>query len=335
MKFSKGFVGILVLAVAISLMVTTAPCAKTIKIRYAHVGVEGAPQTRYANELEKRIEAVTEGRVQVDVFPNGQLGGKQEMVDGVQLGSIGMAMHDFAALEGIYKPVAVFGCPYAFKSPQHAIDATQHQRSELMQEINKELAKRGNTRIVGSVFRGARQLSANFPVYSPADMKGKKFRGPANQLWVTMYKGLGAIPTPIEFSELATALMTGVVVGQDNPLTNIYAGKLYEVQTHIMMTYHMTGPVCVFMNEKLYQSIPADDRKRIDDVFLELADETVKWMEEANKTIVGKLEKEGITFIDESNGLKSDEFRAAVMKQVDIDYPDWGPLLKRIDAAAK
>lgn len=335
MKLCKNLTSILILAVAMMLIAGTAADAKTIKIRYAHVGVEGAPQTRYANELEKRIEAVTEGRVQVDVFPNGQLGGKQEMVDGVQLGSIGMAMHDFAALEGIYKPVAVFGAPYAFKSPQHAIDATQHQRSELMQEMNKELVKRGNVRFVGSVFRGARQMSANFPVYSPADMKGKKFRGPANQLWVTMYKGLGAIPTPIEFSELATALMTGVVVGQDNPLTNIYAGKLYEVQTHIMMTYHMTGPVAVFMNNELYESIPEADRKKIDDVFLALADETVQWMAEANKTIVGKLEKEGITFIDESNGLKTKEFRAAVMKQVGKDYPDWGPLLKRIDAAER
>lgn len=332
MKLRTNVTMILAASAVMGLIASTAAVAKTVTIRFAHVGVEGAPQTRYANELEKRIEAVTEGRVQVDVFPNGQLGGKQEIVDGVQLGSIGMGMHDFAALEGIFKPVAVFGAPYAFKSPQHAIDATQHQRSELMQEFNKELVKKGNVRIAGSVFRGARQLSANFPVYSPADMKGKKFRGPANQLWVTMYKGLGAIPTPIEFSELATALMTGVVVGQDNPLTNIYAGKLYEVQSHIMMTYHMTGPVCVFMNNDMYMSIPEDDRKRIDDVFLALADETVSWMEEANKTIEEKLEKEGITFIDESSGLKNDEFRAAVMKQVNIDYPDWGPFLKRIEA---
>lgn len=334
MKVRKKLTIIFVIATVMALIVTTA-WGGVIKIRFAHVGVEGAPQTRYANELKKRIEKVTEGRVQVDVFPNGQLGGKQEMVDGVQLGSIGMAMHDFAALEGIYKPVAVFGAPYAFKNPQHAIDATIQQRSPLMREMNKELIKRGNIRFVGSVFRGARQLSAKFPVYSPADMKGKKFRGPANQLWVTMYRGLGAIPTPIEFSELATALMTGVVVGQDNPLTNIYAGKLYEVQSHIMMTYHMTGPVAVFMNNKLYESIPEDDRKRIDDVFLALADETVEWMAEANKTIVDKLKKEGITFIDESNGLKVEEFRAAVMKQVEKDYPDWGPMLKRIDALAK
>lgn len=335
MKIHNSLIFALSIAIPASLITISASSADVVKIRYAHVGVEGAPQTRYANEFKKRVEKVTEGRIQVDVFPNGQLGGKQEMVDSVQLGTIGMGMHDFAALEGIYKPVSVFGAPYAFKSPQHAIDATMWQRSELMREMNKELVKRGNVRFVGSVFRGARQLSAKFPVYSPADMKGKKFRGPANQLWVTMYKGLGAIPTPIEFSELATALMTNVVVGQDNPLTNIWAGKLYEVQSHIMMTYHMTGPVAVFMNEKLYQSIPEGDRKLMNNVFLELADETVKWMEEANETIVDKLKNEGIIFIDESNGLKTAEFRAAVMKQIAIDYPDWGPLIKRIDAVAK
>ncbi len=88
MKLCKNLTSILVLAVAMMLIAGTAADAKTIKIRYAHVGVEGAPQTRYANELEKRIEKVTEGRVQVDVFPNGQLGGKQEMVDGVHIATM-------------------------------------------------------------------------------------------------------------------------------------------------------------------------------------------------------------------------------------------------------
>ena len=121
----------------------------------------------------------------------------------------------------------------------------------------------GCPRYVGRLFRGARQMTAKQAVYSPADLQGKPFRGVPLQLWTTMIRGMGAIPTPVEVSELPTALMTGMVIGQENPLTMINANKLYEVQTHVMLTGHMQNVLPVFINERVWNSIQEQDRTAI------------------------------------------------------------------------
>src|SRR5205085_438706 len=84
------------------------------------------------------------------------------------------------------------------------------------------------------------------------------------KLWSSMITGMGAVATPVEVSELATALATGLVVGQENPLPNIYTLKLYEVQKYVMMTNHMQSVLAVFINEKAYQGIPASHRGPVD-----------------------------------------------------------------------
>ena len=112
---------------------------------------------------------------------------------------------------------------------------------------------------------------------SPKDMQGKKYRGVPIKLWSSMLTGMGAVATPVEVSELATALATGLVVGQENPLPNIYNLKLYEVQKYVMMTGHMQSVLSVFINEKAWQAIPAADRKIIEDTMTEVGRKTLDW----------------------------------------------------------
>jgi TRAP-type C4-dicarboxylate transport system substrate-binding protein len=145
-----------------------------------------------------------------------------------------------------------------------------------------------------------------------------------------MIEGMGAIPTPVEITELHTALMTGVVVGQENPLENIYAQKFYEVQDYIMMTSHMQAVLVTFINEKSWQKIPEADQKLIGEAMVEVRDASVRWVAAVNDEVTKKLKDEGMTFIDESNGLKLDEFRTAVRAKLYEDYPDWKPYVERI-----
>ncbi len=98
------------------------------------------------------------------------------MIDAVRVGSIQMAHHDFSSLDRFEKDVAVFNAPFAFRDPEHAMRATNEETSPVLQEINKKLIANGGVRIVGNFYRGARQLTARYPVYSPKDMAGKKFR---------------------------------------------------------------------------------------------------------------------------------------------------------------
>src|SRR3954465_11343674 len=231
------------------------------KLRYAHVGVANAPQTLYADEVAKLVKERTNGRIEIQVFANSQLGGVNEMVDGVKSGAIQIGHHDFGSLGRIVPNTAVFNTPFMYRDPEHAMRATDPKLSPALREINQELVQKGNMRIIASLFQGTRELTSKEKVLSVKDMQGKKYRGVPIKLWSSMLTGMGAVATPVEVSELATALATGLVIGQENPLPNIYNLKLYEVQKYVMMTNHMQSILSVFINEGVWQKIPAADRK--------------------------------------------------------------------------
>lgn len=320
-------------AAAIALgLASAAPAAAQTTIRYAHVGSEGDIQYWYADEFAKRVEKRTEGRVKVQVFPNSQLGGAQETVDGVRSGAIPLAHHEFASLSRLMPEIAAFAAPFVYRDGRHAMAATDPASSEIMKEMSEKLVKQANIRIIGRLYRGARQMTAKMAVYSPADLKDKRFRGVPLQLWTTMIKGMGAVPTPVEVGELPTALMTGMVIGQENPLTMINANKLYEVQSHVMLTGHMQNVLPVFINERSWQAIPEKDRATVAAVAAEIGEETLALGLKAEVDLIDELKKKGMTFITEKEGLKVDEFRKTVGAQVNADFPSWAPIMQRIAA---
>ncbi|MEO8133081.1 MAG: TRAP transporter substrate-binding protein, partial [Betaproteobacteria bacterium] len=227
-------------ALIVAAALPLSPAAEAqVKLRYAHVGVANAPQTLYADEVARLVKERTGGRIEITVFPNSQLGGVGELVDGVKSGAISMGHHDFASLGKILSSTAVFNTPFIYRNPEHSLAATDARISPALREINAQLVEKGNMRIVGSFFQGTRELTSKEKVLSVKDMQGKKYRGVPIKLWSSMLTGMGAVATPVEVSELATALATGLVVGQENPLPNIYNLKLYEVQKYVMMTNHM------------------------------------------------------------------------------------------------
>lgn len=303
-----------------------------IKLRYAHVGVANAPQTLYADEVAALIKQRTNGRVEIQVFANSQLGGVGEMVDGIKAGSIAMGHHDFASLGKILPATAVFNTPYVYRDPEHSLRATDSRTSPALQEINKQLVEKGGMRIVGSFFQGTRQLTSKEKVLSPADMQGKKYRGVPVKLWSSMLTGMGAVATPVEVSELATALATGLVVGQENPLPNIFNLKLFEVQKYVMMTGHMQSVLSVFVNEKIWQTIPAADRKIMEDTMFEVGQKTLAWDRDSSDKYKKDLEAKGMIFVTDKDGLNLDAFRKAVLTQIGKDFPEWDSLIKQIQS---
>ena len=309
-----------------------AAAKKPIELKYAHVGIAGEIQTRYADELAALVKERTNGAVVIQVFPNSQLGGANEMVDGVKSGAISMGHHDFATLGKFFSDIAVFNAPYVYRDGKHALAATNPKTSPVLQQINEELVKAAGLRVIGSNYRGARQLSATFPVYSPADLAGKKIRGTPVQLWLSMIKGMGAIPTPVEISELYTALLTGLVSGQENPITNIYTQKFHEVQKYVMMTGHMQAVLSTFINEKVWQSLGAENQKIMSECMEEMALRTLAWVGEAEAPVIQKMKDYGVTFIDESNGLRNDLFKPAVIAQVAKDFPSWAKYMEQIQS---
>jgi tripartite ATP-independent transporter DctP family solute receptor len=319
-------------ATLVALALAATPALAQVKLRWAHVGVANAPQTLYADEVAKLVKERTNGRVEIQVFPNSQLGGVGELVDGVKSGAISMGHHDFASLGKIVSDTAVFNTPFVYRDPEHSLRATDARTSPALQRINKQLVEKGNMRIVGSFFQGTRQLTSKEKVLSPKDMQGKKYRGVPVKLWSSMITGMGAVATPVEVSELATALATGLVVGQENPLPNIYNLKLYEVQKYVMMTSHMQSILCVFVNEKVWQSIPAADRKIMEDTMAEVGRKTLDWDRDTAAKYRKDLEARGMVFVEKKDGLDLDAFQKAVLAQVNKDFPEWKDYIAEIRA---
>jgi tripartite ATP-independent transporter DctP family solute receptor len=303
-----------------------------VKLRYAHVGVANAPQTLYADEVARLVKERTQGRVEIQVFANSQLGGVGEMVDGIKSGAIAMGHHDFASLGKILPNTAVFNAPFIYRDAAHALRATDSRNSDALKVINQQLVDKGGMRIVGSFFQGTRHLTSKEKVLTPADMKGKKYRGVPVKLWSSMLTGMGAVATPVEVSELATALATGLVVGQENPLPNIFNLKLYEVQKFVMLTGHMQSVLSVFVNERTWQRIPAGDRKIMEDTMYEVGQKTLQWDNETFERYRKDLEGKGMTFVTDKDGLDLGAFRKAVNDQVVKDFPEWGSLIQQIQA---
>ncbi|WP_280542399.1 TRAP transporter substrate-binding protein [Chromohalobacter sp. 11-W] len=320
-------IGMGVATAALALGLSTTASAETL--RYAHVGAEGDLQTRYAAEAAKEINEATEGNISVQVFPASQLGGVAEMVDGVRMGSIGMGHHDFASLARIVPEAAVFNAPYVYRDAEHALHATAPE-SPAVQKINQQLIEEGGVRIIGRIYRGKRHISSNFAVKSPEDLDNKPFRAVPLDLWVSMVKGFGATPTPVAVSELPTALMTGLVVGQENPLTMINANQLYEVQSHVSLTGHMDSVLAVFVNEKAWQSLDESDRSAIKKVLDEKAEQSLQWAESSEDELVQTLTDKGMTVLDEDDGLDVEAFREQVRAQVDQDFPNFKPYIDMI-----
>jgi len=320
----------LIMGVALALAAFSAN-AQT-KLRYAHVGVANAPQTLYADEVAKLVKERTNGRVEIQVFANSQLGGVNEMVDGVRSGAISMAHHDFGSLGRIVPNTAVFNTPFMYRDPDHAMRATDPALSPALREINQELVQKGNMRIVAALFQGTRQLTSKEKVLSVKDMQGKKYRGVPIKLWSSMLTGMGAVATPVEVSELATALATGLVVGQENPLPNIFNLKLYEVQKYVMLTGHMQSILSVFVNEGVWQKIPAADRKILESTMIEVGKKTLDWDRETSAKYRKDLEGRGMIFVEQKDGLDVEGFRKSVLAQVNKDFPEWGKYIEQIRA---
>jgi TRAP-type C4-dicarboxylate transport system substrate-binding protein len=133
-------------------------------------------------------------------------------------------------------------------------------------------------------------------------------------------------------SELATALATGLVIGQENPLANIWTLKLFEVQKYVMMTSHMQSVLSVFVNERVWQGIPEADRKIIEDAMGEVGQRSLQWDRDSVAQYRKDLEAKGIVFIEDKDGLDLPAFRKAVLAQIGKDFPEWTATIEKIQA---
>jgi tripartite ATP-independent transporter DctP family solute receptor len=289
--FSAGLVGAAV--VAGSGTRSALAQASKVKLRYGTAFPADHPGVTRIQEAAQAIAKETNGLVDLQVYPNSQLGSEADMFSQTRSGAL-----DFMSTSGVNQTVVPVGginaVAFAFDDYSKVWAAMD---GELGNHVREQFAKAGLFVFPRMLDNGYRNITSSAkPVNSPDDLKGFKIRVPGNQLWVTMFKALGAAPTPINFGELYAALQTHVVDGQENPLALISSAKLYEVQKYIALSGHMWDGHHIFANNKKWAALPDEVRsvisKHLDQAaLLERADIVA-----LNDKLVDTLKAAGVVF---------------------------------------
>jgi TRAP-type C4-dicarboxylate transport system substrate-binding protein len=200
-----------------------------------------------------------------------------------------------------------------------------------MKSLNKKLLDKRDVRVLYNFYFGARDLTANKAIYGVKDLTGLKIRSIPFPIYTAAVEGMGAIAVPLNFAELPTAIATGVVDGQENPVNTINNAKLYEIQKYLMRTNHILGAECVVINEASYKKLSAAQRKALDEAAAETAKAATKMTLDLEASDYKAVADKGMKIITAADGLKIDEIRAKVNADINKKFGSkYGAIYKQI-----
>ena len=273
------------------------------EIKFGHVGEPGSLFAASAEEFARRANAKLGSKAKVVVFGSSQLGGDKELLQKLKLGTVDMALPS-TVMSSEVDLVGIFEMPYLVKDRDH------------MKKIEKEIvwptlapaAEKKGIKIIAVWENGYRHITnSKRPINGPDDLKGLKLRVPEGKWRVKMFQAYGANPSPMKFSEVFTALQTGVMDGQENPFTQIYSAKFQEVQKYLSLSGHVYTPAYVTVGAKKWASLPDDVRKILEDTAMETQAFVYATAAKDDTDLLGKLKAAGM----QVNEVNKDAFIAA------------------------
>lgn len=284
---------------------TGQPQKKIIKVG---IGLnEQSPQYKGLEKFKEMVEKGSNGRFEVQLYANSQLGDDVKMMEALRMGTQEMTCPSTAPIAGLSKKFMVFDLPFLF--PNEKV-ADQVLDGPVGQKILDSLTEKG---IIGLAYweNGFRQLTNNKrEVKTPADLKGLKIRTMENPVHLATFRALGANPTPMPFGELFTAMQQGTIDGQENPLTTIYLQKFYEVQKYVSLTNHFYSPFVFMISKKFWDGLSKEDQELIKKAAKEAGAFQRQYNREQMKQMADNLRKAGMV-VTELTPEQMEEFRKA------------------------
>jgi C4-dicarboxylate-binding protein DctP len=282
-------------ALATLALTATAVHAQTpIVIKFSHVVANDTPKGKAADFFAKRTAELTKGKVKVEVYANSTLYKDKEEMEALQLGAVQMLAPSLAKFGPIgVKEFEVFDLPFIFDNYAELHKVTQ---GPIGKNLLGKLEAKG---LRGLAFwdNGFKSFSANKPLKMPEDYKGLKMRIQSSKVLEAQMRAVGSLPQVMAFSEVYQALQTGVVDGTENPHSNLYTQKMYEVQKNMTVTDHGFIGYAVITNKKFWDGLPADVHGQLEQAMKEATDYANKIAKEENDTALEKVRQSGKTQI--------------------------------------
>lgn len=253
MKFKK------ILGIVTAATIASQVFAADVTLKLGHLANEQNSWHLFSVKFADLVAAKTKGAVEVKVFPNDQLGKEIDLINAMQLGQpyltiTGESMQNWAP------KAALLGVPYLIQS-ENQLKAVAD--GAIGKEITKEIEEKVKVKPLTYLVRGPRNLTSNRPISSPDDLKGLVMRVPNVPMYIKVWEGLGAKPTPMAFGEVFTAMQSNVIEAQENPLALIRSASFNEVQKYVNQTEHVFGWIYLAIGMNTWDKLKPEHQKAL------------------------------------------------------------------------
>lgn len=295
---SRCSIFIVFLAISVTILAWGAPtqAGQPVVIKLGNVQATGDIVQAGLKKFADLVGERTKGQVQVQIFPASQLGTEQELLEGVQLGTIHMFEGSTGSVGRFLPDLEAFAAPYIWRDPDHMLKVV---RGPIGQGLAERLVKAKGMRVLdfGWLFGNRYLTTKTKAIYKPEDLKGMKIRVQPTAIYLETIKAMGANPTTMDFKEVYLGLQSGVIDGQENPPFVIFNNKLFEVQKFVMLTAHITQNQAIVINEAFYQGLSPEFRKILTDAAYEAGNFQNDLILKSEQEYLDKLKGQGMTVV--------------------------------------
>lgn len=263
---------------------------KAMEIRVAYTTGKDSTMSAGSEAFKQLVEQKSNGKIKVNLYPDGQLGKDEAVLDSLKLGGIEIT-NVSTPLQNRLKEVGAFDLPYLFKDRAAVAKVANGQ---IWADLQKKLPSMGYVGLAMTE-NGYRQITNNKrPIVKPEDLKGIKLRIPSGDIRLLTFKTYGSNPVPLDFTELFSALQQGVVDGQENPLSTIQSSRFNEVQKYLSLSNHVYTPGYLIASKIWWDKVPPENQKIILEAAKEAGDKSRAYGEAADKKVVDELKAKGM-----------------------------------------
>ena len=280
-----------ILAVALVLQ----PAEAKTKINIGSTYGPDAPVHFGLVKFKELVEQRSKGDMEVLIHVGGAMGGERDVFEAMSSGGLEMGAMGSGDVSIFFPKWMVYEVPYAMRDADHF---WKFWNGPVGKEVNDMVLKERGVMTTGVLFRGARFLTANKPIKTPAEVKGLKIRLPENKPWIKVWETLGALPVVVAFPEVYMALKTGVAEAQENPLESIWAYKFYEAQKYLIGTRHVFSAAKYQVSKKWFDTLKPDQQQLILQAWKDATDYANGLAVAADKKFLTDLQGKGMTLIE-------------------------------------
>ncbi|WP_456432555.1 TRAP transporter substrate-binding protein [Nitratifractor sp.] len=278
----------ILLALGLGAALSVSAVAAEYVLKFSHVVSPNTPKGKAADFFAKRLEELSHGRIDVQVYPNSQLYKDSAVLKALKLNSVQMACPSFSKFGKIVPQLALFDLPFLFRDLDHLHHV---QDSEVGQKLKDMVTAKGYVALDFWDNAFKQVTNSKRPLIHPSDFKGLKFRIMSSKVLEAQFKAVGAIPQVMPFSEVYSALQQGVIDGEENTNSNIYTKKFYEVQKYMTVSNHGYLGYLVVMSKKFWDSLPDDLKAAVKQAMKEATAKERQWAIELDKSQFAKIEE--------------------------------------------